>query len=208
MVVPPALSQAPSTPTPAPAAPAEPEQSMIQYVCANLGDLSVKAALLAIVLVIYAGVPEVVSWSRYVDTGLTGRVYAAGSCGINDDPVSASVDRQINVDAASWPKMDDGFKMTWSGYIVLPDIKGLALDVDVEGQAKPKIELMIDGAPLSADEKLPVGKTPISVEVANLKKSMPDTPSSIKLEYYVGDAVDDRKVVPDSWLKLNQDETP
>jgi hypothetical protein len=60
MVVPPALSQAPTTPTPAPAPPAEPEQSMIQYVCANLGDLSVKAMLLGIVLVIYAGVPEVV----------------------------------------------------------------------------------------------------------------------------------------------------
>ena len=35
-----------------------------RYVCANLGDLSVKAMLLGIVLVIYAGVPEVVSWSR------------------------------------------------------------------------------------------------------------------------------------------------
>merc|ERR1719454_688584 len=96
MVVPPALSQAPTTPTPAPAPPAEPEQSMTQYVCANLGDLSVKAMLLGIVLVIYAGVPEVVSWSRYVDTGLTGRVYAAGSCGINDDPAYASVDRTID----------------------------------------------------------------------------------------------------------------
>merc|ERR550537_1810408 len=84
MIVPPALPKEPVAP--APAAPAEPEQSMIQYVCNNLGDLSVKAALLTIVLVIYAGVPEVVSWSRYVDTGLTGRVYAAGACGMNDDP--------------------------------------------------------------------------------------------------------------------------
>merc|ERR550537_82697 len=103
MAVPPALPKEPVAA--APAAPAEPEQSMIQYVCNNLGDLSVKASLLAIVLVIYAGVPEIVSWSRYVDTGLTGRVYAPGSCGVNDDPVSASVDRVINVDAASWPDL-------------------------------------------------------------------------------------------------------
>merc|ERR1719163_2402655 len=81
---------------------------MIQYVCANLGDLSVKAMLLGIVLVIYAGVPEVVSWSRYVDTGLTGRVYAAGSCGINDDPAYASVDRTIDVAGSKWPDMEDG----------------------------------------------------------------------------------------------------
>jgi hypothetical protein len=202
---PPAL---PKEPVAAAPAPAEPEESMIQYVCNNLGDLSVKAALLTIVLVIYAGVPEVVSWSRYVDTGLTGRVYAAGSCGANDDPAYASVDRTIDVSGASWPDMEEGFKMTWSGYIVLPDVEGLMLDVDVEGQSKPKIEVMIDGAPLNADEKLPVGKTPISVEVANLKKSMPGTPSSVQLQYYVGEAIDDRKVVPDTWLKLNQDETP
>merc|ERR1719506_2164094 len=147
MVVPPALPKEPAAP-PTPAAPAEPEQTMIQYVCANLGDLSVKAMLLGIVLVIYAGVPEVVSWSRYVDTGLTGRVYKAGSCGINDDPAFASVDRTIDVSAATWPDMDDGFKMSWSGYIVLPSIEGLALEVDVEGQAKPVIELMLDGAPV------------------------------------------------------------
>merc|ERR1719502_394975 len=121
MVVPPALPKEPVSATPA--APEAPPESMLSYVCNNLGDLSVKASLLAIVLVIYAGVPEVVSWSRYVDAGLTGRVYAPGACGVNDDPVSASVDRQINVDAASWPNMDDGFKMTWSGYIVLPDIE-------------------------------------------------------------------------------------
>jgi hypothetical protein len=205
MVVPPALPK--ETVATTPAAPAEPEQSMIQYVCNNLGDLSVKAALLTIVLVIYAGVPEVVSWSRYVDTGLTGRVYAAGSCGINDDPVSASVDRTIDVNAAAWPDLDDGFKMSWSGYIVLPSTEGLTLEVDVEGQPKPVIELMLDGAPVTAEMegKLPVGKTPIMVEVKNLKKNLASAPSSIKLLYSVGE--EEGKVVPDSWLHLNQDET-
>merc|ERR550537_1590475 len=204
MVVPPALPK--ETPAPAPAAPAEPEQSMIQYVCNNLGDLSVKAALLAIVLVIYAGVPEVVSWSRYVDTGLTGRVFAAGSCGANDDPASASVDRVIDVSPTAWPAMDDGFKMTWSGYIVLPNIPGLELEVDVEGQPKPKIELMLDDAPVTDEMTYPVGKTPLYVEVAILKKNMPEHPSSIKLVYFVGEG--ERTVVPDSWMKLNQEETP
>jgi hypothetical protein len=205
MLVPPALpKEAPVAPTPA--APAEPEQSMIQYVCANLGDLSVKALLLGIVLVIYAGVPEIVSWSRYVDTGLTGRVYAAGACGMNDDPAFASVDRTIDVTAANWPAMEDGFKMTWSGYIVLPSVEGLALEVDVEGQPKPVIDLMLDDAPVTDGQVLPVGKTPIKVEVAHLKKSMPATPSSIKLVYFVGDG--ERQVVPDTWMKLNQDETP
>jgi hypothetical protein len=206
LVVPPALPKESVATTPAP--PAEPEQSMIQYVCNNLSDLSVKAALLTIVLVIYAGVPEVVSWSRYVDTGLTGRVFAAGACSANDQPAYANVDRTIDVGASSWPDMDDGFKMTWSGYIVLPEIEGLALEIDVEGQPKPHMELMIDGAPLNVDAKLPVGKTPITVEVANLKKNMDATPSSIKLVYFVGEAEEERTVVPDSWLKLNQDETP
>jgi hypothetical protein len=208
MIVPPALPKSSPTSTiPTPAEPAVPEQSMIQYVCANLGDLSVKAMLLGIVLVIYAGVPEIVSWSRYVDTGLTGRVYAAGSCGINDDPVMASVDRTIDVAAAAWPDLEDGFKMTWSGYIVLPSVDGLALEVDVEGQPKPKIDLELDGAPVTADGALPVGKTPLKVEVANLKKSMGETPSSIKLVYFVGEA-GERTVVPDTWLHLDSEETP
>jgi hypothetical protein len=203
MVVP---QELPKEPPAALAAPAEPEQSMIQYVCANLGDLSVKAALLAIVLVIYAGVPEVVSWSRYVDTGLTGRVFAAGACGANDHPATASVDRMIDVPATAWPAMDDGFKMTWSGYIVLPNTPGLGLEVDVEGQPKPLIEVLLDDAPVIADKALPVGKTPLYVEVANLKQNLPDAPSSVKLVYFVGDG--ERTVVPDTWLKLNQDETP
>jgi len=179
---------------------------MIQYVCANLGDLSVKAMLLGIVLVIYAGVPEVVSWSRYVDTGLTGRVYAAGSCGINDDPAFASVDRTIDVAGSKWPDMEDGFKMTWSGYIVLPPTPGLELEVDVEGQFKPHMELLLDDAPVTDGQVLPHGKTLLKVEVSNLKKNMIESPSSIKLVYFVGEG--ERKVVPDTWLKLNQDETP
>merc|ERR1719197_1451681 len=153
--------------------------------------------LLGIVLVIYAGVPEVVSWSRYVDTGLTGRVFAPGACGANDEPAYASVDRTIDVTAASWPDMEDGFKMTWSGYIVLPSVDGLDLEVDVEGQSKPSIEVMLDGTPLANVETLPVGKTPISVEVANLKKNSADHPSSIKLVYFVGED-GERTVVPDS----------
>ena len=45
---------------------AEEQQGKIAYLKANAGALLVKASLLGIVLVIYAGVPEVVSWSRYV----------------------------------------------------------------------------------------------------------------------------------------------
>jgi len=79
----------------------------------------------------------------------------------------------------------------------------------VEGQPKPVIELMLDGAPVTAEMegKLPVGKTPIMVEVKNLKKNVASAPSSIRLLYSVGDE-DEGKVVPDSWLHLNQDETP
>merc|ERR1719281_527464 len=64
---------------------------------------------------------------------------------------------------------------------------------------------MIDDAPLKADAVLPVGKTLLKVEVSNLKKNMIESPSSIKLVYFVGEG--ERKVVPDTWLKLNQDET-
>lgn len=183
---------------------AEQPESTMQYLRKNARDLLVKAVLLSIVLIIYAGVPEVVSFSRYVDTGLTGRVFAPGACGENDEPTIAAVDRTVDVAGAKWPTLDDGFRMSWSGYITLPDIRGLALDLEVEGQPKAHSEVLLDNAPLP--DVLPVGKTPIVVDVKNLKKSSAD-PSSIKLVYYVQD-VSERKVVPDAWFNLDQDETP
>jgi hypothetical protein len=192
-----------------PAAPAEqaptdaPPQSKLQYLKANAGDLCVKATLLAIVLIIYAGVPEVVSYSRYVDTGLTGRVYAPGACGESDEPVMAAVDRTIDV--TKWPALDDGFRMRWSGYITLPDVSGLVLELEVDGQPKANSEVLLDNAPLP--DVLPVGKTPIVVDVRNLKKGAPDHDSYIKLVYYV-QGVSEREVVPADWLNLDQDETP
>jgi hypothetical protein len=96
--------------------------------------------------------------------------------------------------------------MSWSGYITLPEISGLTLELEVDGQPKANSEVLLDGAPMPA--MLPVGRTPITVDVKNLKKSAPGRdPSTIKLVYYVSD-VGDRKVVPDAWLHLDQEETP
>merc|ERR1719262_103605 len=68
------------------------------------------------------------------------------------------------------------------------------------------MELLLDDAPVTDGQVLPHGKTLLKVEVSNLKKNMIESPSSIKLVYFVGEG--ERKVVPDTWLKLNQDETP
>jgi hypothetical protein len=189
----------------APEAAAEEQQGKIAYLKANAGALLVKASLLGIVLVIYAGVPEVVSWSRYVDTGLTARVFAPGACGESDEPAIAAVDRTVDVTAENWPALENGFRMSWSGYITLPDINGLSLALEVEGQPSARSEVLLDNAPLP--DKLPVGKTPIMVNVKNLKKSDAGRdPSSIKLVYDAGGV--EREVVPAAWLNLDQDETP
>jgi hypothetical protein len=95
--------------------------------------------------------------------------------------------------------------MRWSGYITLPDIRGLSLELEVEGQPKATSEVLLDNAP--PPTVLPVGKAPIVVDVRNLKKSAPGHDSYIKLVYYVQD-VSERQVVPASWLSLDQDETP
>jgi hypothetical protein len=142
-------------------------------------------------------VPEVVSWSRYIDTGLTGR-YVDSS----DETLFARVDRQINLHGATWPAVDRAFSVSWSGYIDIPDIEGLEVDLEVIGQKGASAEMLIDGAP--ADKLKGHGRFPFVAEVKNLGSD--DGFSSVKLVHFVGD--EEHKVVPALWLHLDQEETP
>jgi hypothetical protein len=165
----------------------------------SVKGMAVKGSLLAIVLVIYAGVPEIVSWSRYVDVGLTGRYYTDDV----KDPVFARVDRQVDLHGKSWPAIDGKFNVAWSGYIEVPDIEGLELDLEVIGQKGASAELLIDGSP---PEKFSGhGLFPFVAEVKGLGADDAGA-SSVKLVQWVG--TEEHKVVPALWLHLDQEETP
>jgi hypothetical protein len=165
---------------------------------ASVKDTIVKGGLLAVVLVIYAGVPEVVSWSRYVDIGLTGRYYADPS----SEPVLARVDRTIDLKGATWPNFDGTWHAEWSGYIDIPAIEGVEVDLEVIGQKGASAELTIDGAP---PEKLTgSGRFPFFASVKHMGSD--DGDASVRLVQWVGE--EEHKVVPALWLRLDQDETP
>ena len=54
----------------------------------------------------------------------------------------------LYVSGENWPALEDGFRMKWSGYITLPDTRGLVLELEVDGQPKANSEILLDNAPM------------------------------------------------------------